>query len=41
MAAGTAMHAGDDTPGLAVVDRTLPAARGAVVTTLLNIFWWC
>lgn len=31
------MRAGDDTPGLAVFDRTLPAARGAVVTTLLNI----
>lgn len=31
------MRAGDNTPGLAVFDRTLPAARGAVVTTLLNI----
>lgn len=31
------MRAGDDTPVLAVFDRTLPAARGAVVTTLLNI----
>lgn len=31
------MRAGDDMPGLAVIGRNLAAARGAVVTTLLNM----